>query len=112
MSEMNKTQLEVIGFIFGLFFSFSEEDIFLKYIAPIILNDPSSASNPAISLGIAIIQILSVVASFFVLYKIIKNIEWVYRNRRYIFGKFIIKIIITAVVSFLIFHGLRYLILR
>jgi len=103
---MNETQVEIIGFIFGLFFAFSEEDIFLKYLAPIILKDSASALNPLLSFVIGVIGILTILASFLILYKIFKNIEWVRTNRPKIFQKFLAKIIITAILSTIIFYYL------
>src|SRR4030042_1774033 len=103
---MNNTQVEVIGFIFGLFFAYSEEDLFLKYIVPVILRDSSSTLNPSIKFIIAIISILTVLASFFILYRVLKNIEWVKVNRPKIFEKFLIKVVITAIISFIVFYYL------
>jgi hypothetical protein len=104
---MNNTQKEVIEFIFVLFFSFSEEDIFLKYIAPIILNNSSSRLNTLLSFIIVLISILTALASFLILYRILKNMEWVKINRPNIFKKFLSKIVITAIISFIVFGYLR-----
>ncbi len=71
MYRLKYINQEIFATTFGLFFSIpSSEEIFLKYISPVILKD---STNPAIPLGIFIIWVLVFISSWIGLFNIIRK---------------------------------------
>jgi hypothetical protein len=99
---MNKTQLEIIGVVFGFIYSApGTGELFLKYLAPIILKNDS---NPTISLLIAILAALVFIASLMGILAIIRNIKKKLNMSRYQkeFNEYMIKNIITLVAAIIL----------
>lgn len=98
----NKTQGEIIGLVFGLFFSFSMIDVFLDNIAPIILKETSPGLNPLLTLLIGIISAISSYLTIIAGMDIFKKIDYTYKHYPRIFNQYMIKNILTFVITFII----------
>lgn len=104
---MNQTQTEIIAFTFGLFFSYTGIDIFLENIAPLILKTSTPEMAPILVVLIGLVSILSSFLTILALKDIVSKIEYTYRRHRNIFDKYMMKNVVTFVISFLVFAFLK-----
>lgn len=96
---MNKTQIEIIGFVFGLFFSYDLWSIFSRYVAPVILREASENVYPSIIVLIALGTLISTLATIFAFYDICKKIDYTYKKYPGVFDKYMIKNVVTLLIS-------------
>jgi len=96
---MVKIITKVILFVYGLFFALNFEDIFLEYIAPIIVKD---TKNITISSLVGIISILVIFLTIADLISIINDIKRtcnIQSKRK--FKEYLIKLSVVSVLSIL-----------
>ena len=98
---MNQTQTLIIAATFGAILSLpSATSIFLEQIMPIILRTASSEVLLPITILYFAIFLLIFIGSLAVYGKIIQNINLTHNNHPAKFDKFMIKNVITFIISF------------
>lgn len=95
--RLGNIQLEVISSVFGLFFSFNREEIFLEYIAPIIRSDPSNFTVPLLIDILAIIIFTMSIVGFIDIIIKIQRTQRIQKSDSFLF-----KIVLTFIVSLIL----------
>lgn len=96
--KLNNTQIEIVGTVYGFVFAIpSFPDVFIQYISPIILRE---SINPTIPIMIAIIIILSSIASISWLGIIARNIQKTYHlKNKASFENYLLGLVVIGILS-------------
>ena len=96
---LNRTEIEIVGFIYGLFFTFNKEDILVEHILPAVAKPDSHLIIIFLANVLPFIVFLGTILALVDVMRMIEKTSKIMNKER--FNNYLMKIALTAIISFL-----------